>query len=237
MYKYVFDSDKCWYNKVCKKYDTEECRGNCKRFMEMDYLFYKSGIPKRLQRPIKLYPCKSDLPAFHELNDIKNDIESWVKEGNNLFIGSSICGNGKTTWAIKLMCSYFDKVWAGNCFTPRGLFINVCDLLMEFKLGINDTKIKEGVTNILKLAETVDLVIFDDIADVSFSKYEYQIIYKIINNRINDGKSNIYTSNFLDRELENNIGTRLYSRIYNNSKVIELVGKDRRSYGTTTDFK
>ena len=55
MYKYEFDSNKCWYNKVCKKYDTEECRGNCKRFMEMDYLFYKSNIPKRLQRPIKLY--------------------------------------------------------------------------------------------------------------------------------------------------------------------------------------
>ena len=37
-------------------------------------------------------------------------------------------------------------------------------------------EIKEKVTNILKLAEIVDLVIFDDIADVSFSKYEYQII-------------------------------------------------------------
>ena len=53
-------------------------------------------------------------------------------------------------------------------------------------------------------------------------------LLSIIDARLNNNKSNIYTSN-LDREdLHSFLGDRLYSRIYNYSTCIEFVGKDKR---------
>ena len=49
---------------------------------------------------------KIDLQAFTDLSIIKNNIVSFAKNGNNIYIYSKIPGNGKTSWAIKLIQSY-----------------------------------------------------------------------------------------------------------------------------------
>lgn len=227
-YEYIFDRDRCWYRGACPlENDPEKCRCSCVRFMEMDYLFYSSEMPKALQNPknLVLYPDDEDLKAFRRLKEIKDNIVEWVEQGNNLFIGSEICGNGKTTWAAKLMNRYFDQIWSGNCFKDRGYFINVSDLLFEFKLSINSNKNMDRWRS--RFAE-VDLVIWDDLGDDVLTPYEHQILYSIINRRIANGKANIFTSNRLDENLQTSIGGKLYSRVFNNSEIIELLGDDKR---------
>lgn len=53
-------------------------------------------------------------------------------------------------------------------------------------------------------------------------------LLSIINTRLNNGKSNIYTSNLSGDELQEKIGDRLYSRIINLSEDIEFFSFDKR---------
>lgn len=130
-YEYIFDVTKCWYIDVCNKFQTEECNASCIRYMEMDYLMQNSGIPKNRQYSVSLIPSKNDVQAFLTLKDIKDNIVEFVQNGESVYIYSNNFGNGKTTWAIKLMQKYFDNVWAGNGFRCRGIFIHVPTFLTK----------------------------------------------------------------------------------------------------------
>ena len=58
--------------------------------------------------------------------------------------------------------------------------------------------------------------------------YEHQILFQYIDDRLNAGKSNIYTSNKNREQLEELIGDRLASRVYNCSTVIKFIEEDKR---------
>lgn len=224
--KYEFNKDKCWYKNACSKFDTEVCRMNCPRYLQMYYLFNQAGIPEVMQYPKPLYPDKRDLDQFRRLAEIKSDIVNWVEQGNSLYIFSTICGNGKTSWAIKLMSKYFDCVWPGNGYECRGLFIRCGQLLNRAKRAINgnDDKWAEYLETIRKC----DLVIWDDIGEYSLSVFDQQLLIELIDDRKYSGKANIFTSNVIDEVLEANVGKRIASRVCNGSEVIEFIGNDRR---------
>ena len=180
-------NENCWYKDVC----TQVCTESCIRYLEMSYLMDSSGIPKAKQKSINLSPDDSDYDAFYSLLSIKNDIVNFVNSGKNLYITSNITGNGKTSWAIKLMLKYFNEVWAGNGFKTRGLFIHVPTLLTNLKNFENplSDSYKQDLS-------TTDLVIWDDIASTEMSKYDYSQLLMYIDNRIMNEKSNIFTIEF-----------------------------------------
>lgn len=211
----------CIYKDVC----TNECSDSCVRKLEMSYLLDKSNIPKSMQRIIKLTPDDCDYDTFVELANIKSDITDFVKNGKNLYLVSHNTGNGKTTWSIKLMLKYFDDIWAGNGFNIRGIFIHVPTFLLKCKDFDNkDTEFEELKSHLLD----VDLVIWDDVGSNGLSNYDLSQLLMHIDQRILANKSNIFTGNLLERELENALGSRLASRIYHTSKVLEFHGKDKR---------
>ena len=195
----------------------------------MKYLMDNSGIPKNRQHPQSLV-AGVDYNAFVQLSDIKDNILEFVETGQNLYLCSENTGNGKTSWSIKLMLKYFDQMWAGNGFKERGLFIHVPTFLSKLK-NFNDpllTSYKESVSN-------VDLICWDDIASTKLSEYDISQLLIFIDQRIVDGKANIFTGNIVtEQNLEKVLGSRLASRIWNTSEVIKLVGKDRR-HGSLTD--
>lgn len=215
--------DICWYKDVC----TQNCEGTCVRFLEMQYLMENSGIPKAKQTPIKLYPRNEDYSAFVRLSEIKNNIEEFVSKGKNLYITSSTTGNGKTSWAIKLLLKYFDSIWAGNGFRVRGYFVHVPTLLLNLKDFDNKNT---DINRIKKILLTADLVIWDDIASTAVSKYDYSQLLMFIDNRVLENKSNIYTGNLNTKAmLERALQDKLTSRIWELSEVVEFVGDDRRN--------
>lgn len=226
MYQYKFDKDNCWYKETCNKFNTKDCNQNCIRYMEMYYLIESSNIPKGKQFSNKLIPNKIDLENFKFLNEIKKDIINFVSNGESLYIYSQNFGNGKTTWSIKLMQSYFDKIWAGNGFTQKGLFVHTPTFLTKFKEVINK-KDEEFEVLKQKLLE-VDLVIWDDIAAGKLSDYDHTNLLTYIDQRKLNGKSNIYTGNLNEKELTEALGNRLKSRVWNDSTIVELYGNDRR---------
>lgn len=211
-------NDKCWYKEVC---NNGQC-DNCIRYSEMRYLMDNSGVPEKRQIPKALTCDPIDRDAFVELAEIKDDIENFVREGENLYITSSITGNGKTSWAIKILLKYFDSVWAGNGFNVRGYFVHVPTLL-------NTLKDFSSAHNELKnTLETVDLVVWDDIISTKTSDYDVSQLLSLIDTRMYKGLSNIFTGNIDSKErLKQALGDRLASRIWASSVVI-LRGKDRR---------
>lgn len=211
----------CWYRNVCQ---IDAC-DHCIRYMEMSHLLENSGIPKVRQKPASLIPDDADYGAFVMLSDIKDNILQRVECGFNLYLGSKNTGNGKTSWAIKILLKYFDSIWAGNGFRIRGLFVHVPTLLSKLK-DFDNPLSAEYRNSLLK----ADLIVWDDIAVSGISQYDYNNLLMYIDNRILNEKSNIFTSNKVSRyELEEVIGNRLASRIWETSTKITLVGKDRRN--------
>jgi DNA replication protein DnaC len=184
-----------------------------------------SNIPKKRQYPVSLMPDTVDYNVFCLLAEIKDDIVNFVNNGENLYLYSTNTGNGKTTWAIKLMLKYFDSVWAGNGFKCRGLFIHVPTFLTQLKDFNNVDEEFERIKSILK---EVDLVIWDDIASTDLSSYDHSQLLTYIDQRILKQKSNIFTGNLGNKDIEKALGQRLSSRVWNSSVKYELKGKDRR---------
>ena len=170
----------CWYKNTCNNYK-DKCEINCIRYLEMKYLIETSNIPKGEQFNVELIPQKVDIENFKFLNELKKDIENFIKNGENLYIFSERFGNGKTTWAIKFMKAYFNKIWAGNGFTQRGLFIHVPSFLTKFKEVIN--KKDEEFEDMKKQLLEVDLVIWDDIAAGKLSDYDHTNLLTYIDQR------------------------------------------------------
>lgn len=214
--------DTCWYKRVC----TEKCTENCIRYKLMYSLFKQSRLPEA-QWDYKYLVCNgADLSNFTQLKAKSESILNFIASGNNLYIYSANCGNGKTSWAIRLMYSYFDKIWHKSCFDCKALFVSVPKFLYNCKRSISqDVK---GFEELCNLISEVDLVIWDDIGEMKASDYEHQILFQYIDDRINSKKSNIYTSNKNKEQLEDVLGVRLASRIYNCSECIEFVEEDKR---------
>ena len=218
----------CWYRNVCKL----ECT-NCIRFIEISYLINNSGIPKNQQKPIALHPNGADLPEFRKLKKIKDNIVNFVERGKNLYISSKSSGTAKTSWSIKLTLKYFDSIWNGNGQRVRGLFIHTPTFLQQLKDFDNPL-----TTEYKELIKSCDLVVWDDIATSHMSNYEYTQLLIYIDHRILNGKSNIYTSNVTTLEsLEEIVGSRLASRIFSTSKVIEFKAADGRGKFVSTDLE
>ena len=212
----------CWYKRIC----TEQCSENCIRYKLMYSLFKQSQLPEALWQ-YKVLECKDkDYQSFKKLQAKSDAILNFIEAGNNLYIYSENCGNGKTTWAIRLMYSYFDKIWHKSCFDCKALFVSVPKFLYNCKRSISqDVK---GFEDLCNLISEVDLVIWDDIGEMKASDYEHQILFQYIDDRINSKKSNIYTSNKNKEQLEDVLGVRLASRIYNCSECIEFLEEDKR---------
>ena len=209
----------CWYQEVCQ----EDC-SKCVVYPQMKWQFDNSGLPKAKYKPINLYASEEDYPTFLELADIRENIVEFVETGHNLYLCSINPGTGKTSWAIKMLQTYFHYTAEGNLFNVKGMFVSVPDLLLKMKDFNNplSNEYKENLRN-------CDLLILDDIAVTGLSQYDYLQLFTLIDNRMLAGKSIIFTSNNVTlKDLETSVGERLASRIWRTSRIAELKGGDMR---------
>jgi DNA replication protein DnaC len=200
----------------------------CIRKYKMDSLYSAALMTEAQKKHIILRVDEdgTDLEQFKQLAAIEQNIVSFVGEGKNLYLHSANCGNGKSSWSLRLVEAYFNKIWARTEVKCRVLFISVPRFLLALKDNITAKNayveyIKENVLE-------ADLVVWDDIAAKMGSEFELTHLLNIIDNRLALNKSNIYTSNLNRQQLYTALGKRLTSRIANMSVDIELLGADKR---------
>ena len=230
----MMTSDQCWLKSICKKglNPNSECNTCdsyfCIKLYKLTELYDKALIPQSKRKPFKLRidADETDKDKFMLLKTIENEIQDFVDDGANLYIYSNNCGNGKTSWAIRLVQSYLNRIWITSELTCRALYVCVPQFLLALKDNI--TERNDYVNYILKHVNSADLVIWDDVATKSFTEFERERLFALINDRLIQNKSNIFTSNLSPTDLDTLVGARLYSRIVNSSMCIELRGKDKR---------
>ena len=181
------------------------CSDKCKQI-------YKEQIyQKRLQvMPIKFRAIKCD----------KTDL---VKQGINqsLFI-TGASGVGKTV----LMAGVAKELLKDKVNKVK--WISYPGFIMELQSMFR----KDGENTPFELAESIatfpGTLCIDDIGAEKMTAFVQQITYYIINYREQEELHTIITSNFSLQQIDEQIDTRVSSRIGGMCKIIRLTGKDRR---------
>ena len=79
----------------------------------------------------------TDYQEFVRLHQISQDIENFVDNGKSLYLYSTGCGNGKTSWALRMAQEYIHRIWFKSDIRPRVLFINVPKFFLMLKDNIS----------------------------------------------------------------------------------------------------
>lgn len=221
--------ENCPYRQKCNGVDCD--KDFCMRKYRLDCLYDNSLLTDKQRQVGKLFTDQdgTDLHEFQRLADLEKKMDAFVDTGANLYLHSYNCGNGKTSWSIRLMVGYFNKIWYKSTFKCQALFISVPRYLLALKENISNKNDYAEFIN--KNVLDADLVVWDDIATKMGTEFELNHLLNIINTRMDNGKSNIFTSNLGSKELANSLGERLASRICNKSIDIELHGADKRYLG------
>lgn len=228
----MITSRDCYLLDRCKKYSDGLCDIGqdefCIKLFKLNYLYDESLMSEKQRRytPLRIDSDGTDKEQFIQLKKIEEDIEMFVNSGENLYLHSLQCGNGKTEWALRMIQAYFGAIWHKCDLSCKALFINVPRFLLALKDHISENS--PYIEHIKRHIMNADLVVWDELGIKNATQFEHEHLLNLINTRIDYNKSNIYTSNLTAEQLRERLGDRLYSRIINLSVDIELFGRDKR---------
>lgn len=217
---------KCYAESYCKK-DKSSCSEVCGGYRVLRALYTLSRIPVKYQYRIDLIPDDIDLRAFEALNDFKENIVAHVEKGDGLYIWGENTGNGKTSWACKIMSYYFRKIAFSSGLENEGLYIYLPTFLDDLRNSYSNPSLEFDEE--LEMVKACKLLIIDDIGAERVTEWVRERIVSIINTRSSNGLSTIYTSNLSLKGLTDKLGDdRISSRIKGSVTEINLRGKDNR---------
>lgn len=216
---------RCWWERTCLKKSVicdnlENCK-NCTRFLQMKLQTEMANIPGEFPIEHRLDETRRDLQAYITLKQL--DIQDFVVNGKSLVIESENTGNGKSSFAKKLLLKYMAKK-VGRINT--GYFLSLPIALAEVKESIQT---KETLPY-ARIFSTVRLLVVDEVAFKKLSEFEEQWLLRMISEREKTpGLATIYTLNS-SQDLKELLGKRLYSRIYVKSQKVKFVEGDKRGW-------
>lgn len=210
---------------TCNTTDAINCK-NCERGLIVLSLIEEAKI-EDYKKKIKQYTpsYEEEKDSINRLNAIKNDISSFIKEGQNLIISSTGPITGKTSWSVKLMCKYFDEVWMYKNYVVRGFFLSVPDFLHNMKSY--KYRDDEEYLNIEYCIKNADLVIWDEFFTNKLSESEQKLLNTLLSMRLNRGKANIFNG-IEPEDIEEYLGYKLsclYKK-YENIQIIDINKED-----------
>jgi DNA replication protein DnaC len=152
-----------------------------------------------------------------------------------LFMGT--VGVGKTHLAVSIL----------KGLTERGfscLFYEFGALLKEIQGSYNIVS-QTSELKVLAPVFDADVLVLDEIGASKPTDWVRDTMAHIINTRYNDKKLTVFTTNYLDERrterdetLEDRIGVRLRSRLFEMSKTVMINGEDfRRTFDHVTPIK
>lgn len=216
----------CFVENRCKKAKKGECiKELCGIRLLIQSAYTSSNIPKRYLKDVALQPEPADGKAFASLNNYSINVEKYVEEGKGIYIYSTTCGNGKTSWATKIAKAYMNKKAYKQEFQNLVYFTNTADYLEDLKRCFNGNGITAEVEAPLKAC---DLLILDDIGVEKSSEWVIERLYALLNYRCNEEKATIITSNLELADIKHKLNDRIFSRIKDMCVPIEIKGSDRR---------
>lgn len=142
-----------------------------------------------------------------------------------LFMGT--CGVGKTHLSVAILRSLFEK--GVPC-----LFYEFGSLLKEIQNSYNPVS-QTSELKVLAPVFQAEVLVLDELGASKPTDWVRDTMMQIINTRYNDRKLTIFTTNYLDGRraeraeiLEDRIGVRLRSRLFEMCKTVQIEGEDYR---------
>ncbi len=147
------------------------------------------------------------------------------------FVGP--CGVGKTHLSVAILRYLMEKKLID------GIFYDFWELLKSIQSTYSASSSLSESQVISPVVEK-EIVVLDDLGAQKVTDWRRDILTYILNKRYNERKTTILSSNWrisagkesdMEETLEDRIGTRLISRIFEMCRVVEIDGKDyRKSY-------
>ena len=90
--------ENCWLRNNCKGLHCDDPEG-CMILYKLNFLFDEANVSYKQRQNIvlRIDDDGTDLEEFKLLKNLQDDIINFVQEGKQLYIYSSIAGNGKSS--------------------------------------------------------------------------------------------------------------------------------------------
>lgn len=189
-------------------------------------LLEKSNLPTTYWEPQTLVARELDLDAWDYLEEVRANVVEEVANGLSLIISSINVGNGKTSWAIRLLQRYLAETALDGRLVDKGLFISYATLLTN----LSDFKYRETeeFKEMQKRLLSCELLVIDELGGGTINKFNYPLLYEIIDTRCQRKLATIYTTNYTEEYIKDQLGERLFSRIYDFSILVQFVSSNVR---------
>lgn len=191
-----------------------------KRYDKCNLNNYNPITPSQKLAKISAYKLANEYPAIEE---------------GLLFMGT--VGVGKTHLAVSIL----------KLLTERGfscLFYEFGSLLKEIQSSYNPST-QSSELKVLAPVFDAEILVLDELGASKPTEWMKDTMAHIINTRYNDKKLTIFTTNYMDERqsdkeetLEDRVGVRLRSRLYEMCSTVKIEGEDfRRKYNQASQLK
>jgi len=207
----------------CINQDIKEFKENEEKKLEIERLVDRSNLGRRfLNRTFNTFEkTKENELALKKAYNYAINFSKCETDGKGLLLTGNV-GTGKTH-LVAAIANYlmFEK------YIPVK-FGNVTTLLGEIKNTYNDEDSEVSEGDLIYSLSNVRLLIIDDLGKEKCTDWSNNIIYTIINNRYENYKPVIVTTNLSIAQLEDNIGSASVSRLIEMCEGIRMDGIDFR---------
>jgi DNA replication protein DnaC len=206
-----------------------QCRSQDRRAMSLA----AARIPRRYEHcSIHNFENAGEEPSkYFALGEADRLIKEYPVEGRTegrgiLFMGP--VGVGKTHLAVAILRELI------QLYGIAGLFYQSGALLKEIQDSYNSIS-QSSELGVLAPVFDAEVLVLDELGASKPTDWVRDTLLQIINNRYNDKKLTIFTTNYLDERasekketLEDRVGVRLRSRLFEMCKTVQIEGADYR---------
>lgn len=235
------DCKNCIYNNKCKhpNQDRPACIMNSRYAKAVKM----AGIQKKYRScNLENLPFKRSNPeAYRKVRKYCDGILHYTDIGYSVYLFSNATtentmgtGTGKTTCACAILNHFiFAHVWT---ITVEGepmnslpsYFVRCCDFQNKFSIQYKNADAMLEYQSCKDKMKSCRLLVIDDIALRDCSEAFMSELYEVIDYRIGEELSTIYTSNVNRENIDKCLGQRIQSRLYEDCIPIEISGIDNR---------
>lgn len=203
-------------------------RCECRNATAAERLLEQSRIPRRYSRCAlsNYYPAGGNGTQYAAHSYAKTLVKEYPAVDRGLLLMGP-CGVGKTHLAVAV----------SRGLIARGvpcLFYEMGALLKEIQNSYNPVS-QTTEASVLAPLTSVEVLVLDELGGPNPTDWVRDTVYQIVNTRYNEERMTIFTTNYQDERLapagatlEERIGTRLRSRLYEMCREVSITGDDYR---------